>query len=145
MVFCVVSFFVELAHARRLNAGMTPHFADAELACRCGCGMLPEPDFMGKVERLRVAFGHALRVTSAARCARHNAAVSTTGWTGPHTTGRAIDLAVDGTGAFRLLSLAVASGDFTGLGVAQKGGGRFIHLDDLDDGPASPRPRVWSY
>jgi len=42
--------------------------------------------------------------------------------------------------AHRLLVLACAAG-FTGIGVAQKGNGRFIHLDDLQEG----RPAVWSY
>jgi hypothetical protein len=31
---------------------MTPHFSDEELRCKCGCGMLPEPDFMQKTEAL---------------------------------------------------------------------------------------------
>lgn len=123
---------------------MTPHFSSAELECKCGCGMLPEQDFMNKVEGLRVAYGRSLRVSSAARCAKHNARVSSTGATGPHTTGRAIDLAVRGTEAWKVLEIAFQLG-FTGIGVSQKGNSRFIHLDDLPDGPNSPRPWVWSY
>lgn len=119
---------------------MTPHFSKAELTCKCGCGMLPAQDFMDKVEALRVSVGFPLPVSSAARCPDHNAKVSGTGRTGPHTTGRAIDLAVDRSKAYAVLSTALRMG-FTGIGVQQKGGGRFIHLDMLTEG----RPTVWSY
>lgn len=123
---------------------MTPHFSDVELECKCGCGMLPNKEFMGKVEHLRVSCAFAFPVTSAARCPDHNARVSGTGRTGPHTTGRAIDIAVQGNQAIMLIRAALALG-FTGIGVAQKGGGRFIHLDDLPNGPGCPRPFIWSY
>lgn len=123
---------------------MTPHFSNAELACKCGCGMLPAQDFMEKIERLRVSVGFALPVSSAARCPEHNAKVSSSGRDGPHTTGRAIDLAVFGSKAHLVLSTAVRMG-FTGIGVQQKGGGRFLHLDDLPAADRHPRPYVWSY
>lgn len=99
---------------------------------------------MDKVEALRVAVGFPMRVTSAARCPAHNARVSGTGRTGPHTTGRAIDLGVSHGQAHAVLSKALEMG-FTGIGVQQKGGGRFIHLDDLPNAPGQPRPTVWSY
>lgn len=123
---------------------MTPHFANSELACRCGCGMLPKQDFMDKVEALRLAYGKPLAVTSAARCPNHNARVSGTGRTGPHVTGRAIDLAVDRGDAYRLLRMALEAG-FSGLGFQQKGAGRFLHLDDLPNAPGQPRPTIWTY
>lgn len=123
---------------------MTPHFSDGELECKCGCGMLPQQDFMDKIEGLRVGYGRSLRVTSAARCPEYNAKVSGTGRTGPHTTGRAIDIAIDRKAAWELLSLAVQFG-FTGIGVQQKGGGRFLHFDDLPNAPGQPRPTIWSY
>lgn len=120
---------------------MTPHFSRVELACKCGCGMLPEQDFMDKVETLRELYGKPLRVTSAARCPEHNARVSATGLNGPHTTGRAIDLAVSGNEALKLLSLALSMPDFNGVGVSQKGDhrSRFLHLDTI------PRKTIWSY
>ena len=123
---------------------MTPHFTDAELTCKCGCGMLPKPDFMAKVEVLRVYLGFSLPVSSAARCPDYNDKVSSTGRTGPHTTGRAIDFAVSHGVAHRVLKAALDSG-FTGIGVQQKGGGRFIHVDDLPNADGQPRPTVWSY
>jgi len=128
---------------------MTPHFSDDELRCKCGCGMLPKRDFMEKIERLRVAFDRPMPVTSAARCPEHNAKVSSTGLTGPHTTGRAIDVAVDREDAFDLLMLVgrmnLLSLGITGIGFQQKGAGRFMHLDDLTNEPGQPRPTLWSY
>ena len=123
---------------------MTPHFSSDELACKCGCGMLPAQDFMDKVENLRVRYGMPLKVSSAARCPIYNATVSKTGAAGPHTSGRAIDFAVSHTESWLLLRLALAEG-FTGIGVNQKGGGRFIHIDDLPNAEGQPRPSTWSY
>ena len=128
---------------------MTPHFSDAEVACKCGCGMLPAPAFMRKVEALREMWGKPMKVTSAARCPAYNAKVSSTGPDGPHTTGHAIDVEVARGDAFALLMLigrANARGlGITGIGVQQKGTGRFVHMDDLPDAPGQPRPTIWSY
>lgn len=123
---------------------MTPHFSDAELACPCGCGMLPEHDFMDKLETIRVAYGKPMKVNSAARCPAYNEKVSSTGRTGPHTTGRAIDIGVSGSDAHRLLRVAMRHGNFTGIGVQQKGPhvSRFLHFDDLT---GENRPWIWSY
>ena len=123
---------------------MTPHFTDAELACKCGCGMLLEPSFAEKLERLRVRYGKPLPVTSGARCPAYNDKVSGSGRNGPHTTGRATDFGVQGADALRLMDLALAEG-FTGIGVNQKGAGRFIHIDDLPNATGQPRPTIWSY
>lgn len=121
---------------------MTPHFSVAELACKCGCGMLPKIDFMEKVETLRSVYGKPMKVNSAARCPEYNAKVSSTGLTGPHTTGRAIEFGVSGADAHQLLRLAMRFGNFTGIGVSQKGphASRFLHFDCVD-GPS----RLWSY
>ena len=124
---------------------MTPHFSRAELACRCGCGMLPAKDFIEKLEAIRVVYEKPMKVNSAARCPEHNAKVSGTGRTGPHTTGRAIDIGVSGNDAHELLRIAMRVGYFTGIGVNQKGNARFIHLDDLPNAPGQPRPWCWSY
>ena len=106
--------------------------------------MLPEQDFMNKIEELRMYIGFPIVVTSAARCPEHNSRVSGTGRTGPHTTGRAIDLGVGGDRAYKVLLAALSMG-FTGIGVNQKGPARFIHIDDLENTPSRPRPYVWSY
>lgn len=122
----------------------TEHFQEHELTCKCGCGMLPQKDFMKKVETLRKMCGFPFIVSSAARCPSHNSKVSSSGREGPHTTGRAIDISVDKGKAVDVMAAALASGLFTGFGVSQKGNGRFIHLDDLAL-PKYPRPNIWSY
>lgn len=125
---------------------MTKHFSDKELTCKCGCGrMKMDPGFMNKVEDLRVAIGRALVPTSAYRCPEYNAKISRTGASGPHTTGKAIDIAICGEDAYKLVKLAMDFG-FSGIGISQRGAhnGRFIHLDDLSF-PDYPRPRIWSY
>lgn len=118
------------------------YFNEDELKCNC-CGKNGMQDnFMKKVEALRMACGFPFTVTSAYRCSKHNASVSSTGVNGPHTTGRSIDIGVRGEQAMKLVQKAVELG-FTGIGVSQKGTGRFIHLDDLTEG--YPRPNIWSY
>lgn len=123
---------------------MTPHFPASSVSCKCGCGMLPRMDFMEKVEALRLKLGFPMPVTSAARCAEHNAKVSATGASGPHTTGRALDVGVGGENALRVIVEARGMG-FTGIGVSQKGASRFIHIDDLPNAEGQPRPHIWSY
>lgn len=131
---------------------MTPYryFPDHELACKCGrCdrGRFDmDAEFMARLIGLREAYGAALPVTSAFRCPDHNANVSSTGRSGPHTTGRATDIRIFGAAALRLIELAIAGG-FTGIGVGQKGdhNSRIIHLDDLGPSPARPRPWIWTY
>jgi len=121
-----------------------PNFTPEEMACRGSGELLVVPVFMERLQRLRAAFGRPMPVTSGYRTPAHNARVSSTGTDGPHTTGRAVDIAVSGSDAFELVRLALACG-FTGIGVRQRGAwnGRFIHLDDIE----SPgiRPRIWSY
>ena len=124
-----------------------PHFSQSELSCHCPCGQMEmDPDFMERLELLRVAFDKPMKVTSAFRCPNHNAQVSKTGFTGPHVTGKSVDIAVSGQDAFDLLALAFLH-HFTGLGISQKGphNKRFIHLDTIENGPGRPRPTVWSY
>jgi hypothetical protein len=57
-----------------------PHFDIAEFTCKCGCGFGSKPediaeDLVHKLEILRVQMGIPLKITSAARCAKHNAEV----------------------------------------------------------------------
>lgn len=122
------------------------HFSRAEFACKCGCGENKiADDFVAKLNVLCAEVPEAIVVTSGYRCPTHNAAVSKTGLTGPHTTGRAADLALQGRRAVELLTLALAGGQFTGFGLNQKGAGRFLHLDDLPNAAGQPRPHCWTY
>ena len=63
---------------------------------------------------------------------------------GAHVSGKACDILVDRKDAFELLSLAFLIG-FTGIGVNQKGGSRFLHLDTIENSASRPRPTIWSY
>ena len=121
------------------------YFTDEELTCKCGCGQMEMDDlFMTKVVAMRKALGFPFIVTSAYRCPEHNNKVSKTGLNGPHTTGRALDIAVRGEHALDVIS-AIRTHNLTGLGVKQHGPDRFVHFDDLGPTASRPRPWVWSY
>ena len=91
-------------------------------------------------------FDRSLAVSSGYRTPDYNAAVSSTGTDGPHTTGRAVDVRVRGADALELVQIANEFG-FTGIGISQRGdqASRFVHLDDLENGESCPRPWIWSY
>lgn len=119
-----------------------PHFSFEKMSCDGECRM--DPDFMDLLEKIRSEYGKPLVETSGYRTPKHNASVSHTGDKGPHTTGRAIDIAIGGENAFLLASIAISCG-ITGLGISQKGPSRFIHLDNLTKDDGFPRPMIWSY
>jgi len=117
-----------------------PNFKADEFKCsHCGANEM-QPDFMAKLQALRIEYGKPMRVTSGYRCAKHPVEAKKAA-PGAHASGCACDIGVDGADAHRLLGLALKAG-FTGIGVQQKGTGRFIHLDTLKSGL---RPTVWSY
>jgi len=119
-----------------------PEFTPEEMACRDGSSKVVN-SFMNRLYALRTEYGRPMVITSAYRSPEYNATVSSTGHTGPHTTGRAVDVQVSGKNAYDLVRLALKHG-FTGIGLKQKGphNERFVHLDDLTEGP---RPWIWTY
>ena len=120
------------------------YFSESELACSC-CGVNQmKPETIERLDRLRELYGKPMVLSSAYRCSKRNAEVSSTGPNGPHTTGQAVDIAVRGDEALVLMGLAQRLG-FTGFGVKQHGGSRFLHLDDLPAAQGRPRPWLWSY
>jgi zinc D-Ala-D-Ala carboxypeptidase len=117
-----------------------PNFKADEFKCsHCGKNEM-KPDFMAKLQALRTTYGKPMRVTSGYRCPQHPIEAKKAA-PGAHASGCAVDIGVEGADAHRLLTLAMAAG-FTGIGVQQKGTGRFLHLDTLT---AGTRPTVWSY
>lgn len=131
-----------------MSTNRWPNFSDSEMQCHCGCGngiRNMDPGFMDDLQALRTKFGKPIRITSGFRCSNHNRSVSSTGESGPHTTGKAVDIQIGGSDAHELLRIAVQLG-FRGIGISQKGdySGRFIHLD-MCAAPDFPRPMVWSY
>jgi len=124
----------------------TEHFPDHETTCHCGCGSnFMDSVFMARLEELRVTYDKPMIVTSGFRCPAHNVEESTTGRSGPHCTGKAVDVKVSGKDSHKLVGIAFALG-FTGVGISQRGPHkkRFIHLDTIEPGDG-PRPWIWSY
>ena len=121
----------------------TKNFSDEELRCKCCDDNFMDEEFLDRLQEVRDKFGKAMHLSSAYRCPVWNDQVSMTGRKGPHTTGRACDVLVSGKEALRLISIALDCG-MQGIGVKQHGeyAGRFVHLDDLDEGV---RPHIWSY
>lgn len=103
-------------------------------------------DFLDKVQRIRTHCEFPMKVTSGYRCPSHNNRVSKTGLSGPHTTGRAVDISCSLEAAYDIAAAAFKHG-ITGLGVRQAGPhvSRFLHLDDLPATPRGPRPTIWNY
>ena len=125
------------------NWSAIKYFRPEEFTCQCGCGAADmKLHFVQTLDLLRGYFGKPLIITSGYRCPTHNNAVSSTGFDGPHTTGLAADIAISRHDAHALLVHAMKL-RFTGIGVNQKGAGRFLHLDLIPEGPT--RPWVWSY
>lgn len=120
------------------------HFKIEDFSCHhCGVNLI-DHSFVDKLDELRERAGVPLPVNSGYRCPIYNDMVSATGDSGPHTTGHAADLKVDRGNAYAVLKMALLMG-FTGVGVAQKGLTRYLHLDDLAGAPGQPRPTLWSY
>ena len=122
---------------------MYKYFTEEELVCRHCNEVGMNDEFMQKVDALREKLGFSFPVNSAYRCTDHPIEARKAS-PGAHTTGRALDLSVYGEDAHRLLSGALTAG-FTGIGINQKGGSRFIHIDDIESTSERPRPWVWSY
>jgi len=112
--------------------------------------MLFTLDAVKKLQALRDTYGSPMKISSGYRCPRHNADVSSTGRTGPHTVfaddNITVDVLVYNLDAHRLLHLALGHG-FTGVGISQKGAWdkRFLHLDLLALDVGLIRPTIWSY
>jgi uncharacterized protein YcbK (DUF882 family) len=101
-------------------------------------------DFMLKLQTLRDRYAKPMRITSGYRDKTHPLEVSKVK-VGAHPSGMAVDIAVELTECHTVLALAMSMG-FTGIGLQQKGDGRFIHLDTIPSGTIGfIRPTVWTY
>tara|TARA_Y100001951_G_scaffold98548_1_gene99496 strand:+ start:386 stop:769 length:384 start_codon:yes stop_codon:yes gene_type:complete len=121
------------------------NFSEKELSCSCCNKNEMTQETVDALQHLREVLERPLKLSSAYRCPRWNSKVSSTGKTGPHTTGKAIDIVCSGKEAWELLSFAmIRSKIWKGIGISQKGNHnkRFIHLDTIE---ADNRPWIWSY
>lgn len=131
---------------------LTPNFTIDELQCR-GTGVCNmDEEFMELLQQVRNNFGRPMVVTSGYRHPDYNEqlqkkGITKTGRTGPHTTGKAVDILITGKEAIRLFAIAQNLG-MTGIGLNQRGphDKRFIHMDNLPNVPGKqPRPHCWTY
>jgi uncharacterized protein YcbK (DUF882 family) len=104
-----------------------------------------DSDFIIRLEKIREEWysqsNRILKVNSGYRCKNHNRHVSKYAQkdgSGPHTMGKAIDIAISGGDATRLYK--IAKKHMTGIGISK----RYIHMDSLTPEEA-PRPTVWRY
>lgn len=109
-----------------------PNFTQAELSCRCGCGLFIQNDAaLDALQALRNAIG-PLTINSATRCHQHNADEG--GAPGSkHLSGEAFDIEIGTHDRGELLRAAGQVG-FHGFGF----GVTFLHVDT---GPK----RFWDY
>ena len=120
---------------------MYKYFTEDELRCKCGCGVVGmDTDFMKILVAIREAVDQPFVVRSAYRCPSHNALVSKTGRTGPHTTGRAIDIRTNSGLRFEIMEAAIDRG-ITRIGIANS----FIHIDDLSFDDGFTEDVIWTY
>ena len=133
---------------RNVDWSLYPNFNEDEFRCKglncCGNIALMDSDFLAVLQSGRTILDMPFNVTSGYRCPAHNDKVSSTGPTGPHTTGAAVDIAISRKQAFYFLQWAIDREEISGIGIEQHGASRFIHLDSLYE-PDYPRPALWSY
>ncbi len=121
-----------------IDWGRYPSFTAKEFDCRhCGKNNM-KAQFMDRLQELRNLYQKPMQITSGYRCTEHPVEAKKSA-PGLHTTGLACDVAVEGAEAHRLLGLVMAM-EFKGVGLQQKGEGRFLHVD-----LAPGKGRVWSY
>lgn len=96
--------------------------------------------FITNLDALRHKCGFPFIISSGYRTPEYNNRVSSTGYAGAHTTGKAADIAVSGENARTVLKNALDMDCFTGIGINQRGDKRFIHLDSVPG-----KKRIWSY
>jgi len=101
--------------------------------------------FIEKLNMLRQIYGKPMTVSSGYRDSTHPVeAMKKDPNGGAHVSGKAADILIERAEAYKLLSLAFDVG-FTGLGISQKHGAKFLHLDTIESSPSRPRPTIWSY
>jgi len=115
------------------------NFSYDECKCSC-CGLVDvSSDLLDLLQEARNILG-PLQLTSFYRCPSHNDSVSSTGPTGPHTTGKSCDIHVSNS-QHRKLLIDYFTNKVTGLGIAKT----FIHIDIISPEDLTHRPNCWLY
>jgi zinc D-Ala-D-Ala carboxypeptidase len=118
------------------------NFKPEEFRCSHCQALNIHSDIMDLLQEAREEGGLGpINITSGYRCGIHNSQVSKTGLSGPHTTGKAVDISVRDS-QHRKQIITYFAPIVTGLGIAKS----FIHIDLLtaDDG-FEMRPNCWVY
>jgi len=110
------------------------YFTDKELACPCGCGLMPDQKSIERLYAFRMIKGKPVIVTSAARCKAYNKQIGGAD-NSAHLTG-AFDIKSNPEDEWEDIKIAQAVG-FNGIGINDN---VFLHLDDKH-----PEPKVWGY
>jgi hypothetical protein len=114
-----------------------------EFKCKhCGENEI-EYELIDKLQLLREDLGFPFIISSGYRC-EHHPIEKKKSKPGTHNLGIAVDIGCSHKQALQIVSAAEGYG-FTGIGVNQKGNGRFIHLDISKAEANRPRPHIWSY
>ena len=121
----------------------SPYFTSDEMRCSHTGKEQMNPEFMDMLTELRRYYG-PLIITSAYRDVTHPIEAKKSK-PGAHTYGRAVDIAVRGSDAFKLLQAIYDMECFYRIGVQQAGSGRFIHIDNMMDREGFPSPWLYSY
>lgn len=99
-----------------------------------------DQEFMENLDAIREMCGFPFRITSGFRCPTHNSKVSSTGERGPHTTGKAVDIAAPSSEMRLKIMEAAQKRGFRRFGIARG----FIHIDKLKKEDGFPEG-IWSY
>lgn len=120
------------------------YFKPKELTCKCGCNEVEfDLAFLATLNAIREECGFSFALSSAYRCPQHPIEARKE-VTGAHCTGKAVDILANGENALEIIRVAQKHG-IQRIGIQQKGGGRFIHLDGCTEDDGFPCPALWSY
>ena len=115
------------------------NFKPDEFRCSCCNKLEIASELLDLLQEAREALG-PIQINSSYRCPVHNSAVSKTGPSGPHTTGKAADIHVSNS-QHRKQLIDYFTDKVTGLGIAKT----FIHIDIISPEELSHRPNCWLY
>lgn len=114
--------------------------SDPMLKCPC-CGERGMNErFMMMLDELRAGVGFAFNITSGFRCPDYNSKLSSTGRTGPHTYGRAVDISATSRQKYLIMAAARDFG-WSRFGI----GKNFIHVDSLNEADGFTPEVIWTY
>lgn len=120
------------------------NFSYDEFACaHCGENRT-EHRLIDYLQRLRDQCDFPFVITSGYRCPDHPVEARKA-HPGAHALGLAADIGLSHVHALHLLKIALMDPETMGVGINQKGDGRFIHLDIAPAATFRPRPHIWSY